>query len=44
LPRIAALRAQGRSWASIADALGVGEGTVRRAIAQVPQTAFGEKG
>jgi DNA invertase Pin-like site-specific DNA recombinase len=42
VPRITALRAQGRSWASIADALGVGEGTVRRAIAQVlTQTAVG---
>ncbi len=41
-PRIAALRAQGRSWASIAATLGIGEGTVRRAIAQVlPQTAVG---
>jgi DNA invertase Pin-like site-specific DNA recombinase len=40
LPRIAALRAQGRSWASIADTLGVGEGTVRRAIAQVPHRAI----
>lgn len=45
LPRIAALRAQGRSWASIADTLGIGEGTVRRAaIAQVPQTAVSGKG
>jgi DNA invertase Pin-like site-specific DNA recombinase len=29
--RIAALRAQGRSWASIGSELGIGEGTVRRA-------------
>ena len=29
--RIAALRTQGLSWAKIADALGIGEGTVRRA-------------
>jgi len=29
--RIAALRAQGRSWASIATEMGIGEGTVRRA-------------
>ena len=35
LPRIAALRAQGRSWASIAATLGIGEGTARRAIARV---------
>lgn len=31
VPRIAALRAQGFSWASIAATLKVGEGTVRRA-------------
>jgi DNA invertase Pin-like site-specific DNA recombinase len=31
VPRIAALRAQGLSWASIAATLGIGEGTVRRA-------------
>ncbi len=30
-PRIALLRAQGLSWASIAGKLGIGEGTVRRA-------------
>ena len=29
--RIAALRAQNRSWASIANEMGIGEGTVRRA-------------
>ena len=29
--RIAGLRAQGLSWAKIAEALGIGEGTVRRA-------------
>jgi hypothetical protein len=31
--RIAALRASGRTWTSIAQELGVGEGTVRRAAA-----------
>jgi len=31
-PRIAALRAQGRSWEAIAGELGVGEGAVRRAF------------
>jgi DNA invertase Pin-like site-specific DNA recombinase len=31
VPRIASQRAQGRSWASIASDLGIGEGTVRRA-------------
>ena len=30
-PRIALLRAQGLSWASIASTMGIGEGTVRRA-------------
>jgi DNA invertase Pin-like site-specific DNA recombinase len=40
--RIASLRAAGLSWARIAATLGVGEGTVRRAVAQVlPQTAVG---
>ena len=29
--RIAALRAQGLSWAKISEVLGIGEGTVRRA-------------
>jgi DNA invertase Pin-like site-specific DNA recombinase len=31
--RIASLRAQGQSWTAIAIALGIGEGTVRRAFA-----------
>src|SRR3989442_15837464 len=31
--RITALRASGRTWTSIAQELGVGEGTVRRAAA-----------
>jgi DNA invertase Pin-like site-specific DNA recombinase len=30
--KVLALRAQGRSWHGIADELGIGEGTVRRAI------------
>jgi DNA invertase Pin-like site-specific DNA recombinase len=30
--RIGSLRSEGLSWAKIADALGVGEGTVRRAV------------
>ena len=30
--KVAFLRAQGRSWASIAEELGLGEGTVRRAV------------
>ena len=30
--RVASLRAQGRSWARIARELGIGEGTVRRAV------------
>ena len=30
--RIAALRRVGRSWAAIGQELGVGEGTVRRAV------------
>jgi DNA invertase Pin-like site-specific DNA recombinase len=34
--RIAALRAQGRSWTAIAVELGIGEGTVRRAFAGMP--------
>ena len=35
--RIAVLRAEGRSWASIAGEMGVGEGTVIRAARQVRQ-------
>ncbi len=34
--RIAALRSKGRSWASVATELGVGEATVRRAAASAP--------
>jgi DNA invertase Pin-like site-specific DNA recombinase len=42
--RIAVLRKDGRSWANIAEELGVGEGTVRRAAQAsakklVPETA-----
>jgi DNA invertase Pin-like site-specific DNA recombinase len=34
--RIAAVRSKGRSWASVATELGVGEATVRRAAASAP--------
>ena len=37
--RIATLRAQGLAWATIAERLRVGEGTVRRASAKIPSRA-----
>ncbi len=37
LTRIAALRAQGRSWAAISAELGVGKGTAQRAIQGLPK-------
>ena|SRR2546422_4210405 len=38
--RIASLRAQGLSWATISEKLGVGEGTVRRAAKQPAKNLF----
>jgi len=35
--KIAALRAQGRSWSQIVDELGIGKGTAQRAIAGLPK-------
>jgi hypothetical protein len=40
--KVLSLRAQGRSWAAIAQELGIGEGTVRRAAqasAKIPSEA-----
>ena len=40
---VASLRASGKSWAAIADDLGIGEGTVRRAAqrsAKIPSAGF----
>ncbi|MDA2933976.1 recombinase family protein [Acidobacteria bacterium AH-259-D05] len=36
--RIAALRAQGRSWREIAEELGIGKGTAQRAFYSLPKT------
>ncbi len=36
--KIASLRAQGRSWAEIVAALGIGKGTAQRAVAALPKT------
>ena len=38
--RIASLRAQGLSWATISEKLGVGEGTVRRAAKRPAKNLF----
>jgi DNA invertase Pin-like site-specific DNA recombinase len=35
--RVASLRAQGRSWASISTELGIGKGTAQRACASLPR-------
>jgi uncharacterized protein YerC len=35
--RIAALRAQGRSWAQIKDEVGVSKGTAHRALMRLPK-------
>jgi len=37
IPRIASLRAQGRSWAEIRAELGVSKGTAQRALAGLPK-------
>lgn len=39
--RIAALRAQGLSWAKVGERLGVGEGTVRRAALRPAKIPYG---
>src|SRR5579864_5302648 len=36
-PRIAALRAEGRSWAEIVAEMGIGKGTTQRAVASLPK-------
>lgn len=37
VPKIALLRAQGRSWAQIEDEIGVSKGTAQRAVAGLPK-------
>jgi DNA invertase Pin-like site-specific DNA recombinase len=37
VPKIAALRAQGRSWSQIVTELGIGKGTAQRALASLPK-------
>lgn len=36
-PKVASLRAQGRSWAAISTELGIGKGTAQRACASLPK-------
>ena len=40
--KIAALRAQGRSWREIAEELGIGKGTAQRAFYSLPQNPSGK--
>jgi len=35
--KVAALRAQGQSWASISEGLGIGKGTAQRAVLAFPK-------
>jgi hypothetical protein len=35
--KVASLRAQGQSWASISEGLGIGKGTAQRAVLALPK-------